>query len=70
MREKQISLFADDTKVYKICRNSEKEITEGVQKYKGSLTLNVEKCKSFSYGRAQLVSEEASGEKIPCKSSC
>ena len=34
------------------------------------LTLNVEKCESISFGRAQPVSEEAFGEKISCKSSC
>ena len=28
------------------------------------------KCESISFGRAQPVSEEAFGQKIPCKSSC
>ena len=34
------------------------------------LTLNVEKCESISFGRAQPVSEEAFGEKISSKSWC
>ena len=71
----KISLFADDTTVYNMGRNSEKELTEDVRKMRNwfdvnKLTLNVEKCESISFGRAQPVSEEAFGEKISCKSSC
>ena len=71
----KISLFADDTTVYNIGMNSEKEITEDVRKMRNwfdvnKLTLNVEKCESISFGRAQPVSEETFGEKISCKSSC
>ena len=71
----KISLFADDTTVYNMGMNSEKEITEDVRKMRNwfdvnKLTLNVEKCQSISFGRAQPVSEEAFGEKISCKSSC
>ena len=71
----KISLFADDTTVYNMGRNSEKEITEDVRKMRkwfdvNKLTLNVEKCESISLGRSQPVSEEAFGEKISCKSSC
>ena len=71
----KISLFADDTTVYKMGMNSEKEITEDVRKMRNwfdvnKLTLNVEKCESISFGRAQPVSEETFGEKISCKSSC
>ena len=56
-------------------RNSEKEITENVGKNRSwfdmnKLTLNVEKCESISFGKAQPVSEEVFGETIPCKSSC
>ena len=55
-------------------RNSEKKITEDVRKMRNwfdvnKLTLNFEKCESISFGRAQPVSEEAFGEKFPCKSS-
>ena len=71
----KISLFADDTTVYNMGMNSEKEITEDVRKMRNwfdvnKLTLNVEKCESISFGRAQPVSEETFGEKISCKSSC
>ena len=60
---------------YNMGRNSEKEITEDVRKMQNwfdmnKLTLNVEKCESISFGRAQPVSEEAFGEKISCKRSC
>ena len=55
-------------------RNSEKEFTENVQKMRNwfdvnELKPNVEKCRSIIYSGAQLVSEGALGEKIPCKSS-
>ena len=74
-KNSKISLFADDTTVYNLGRYSEKEITEDIQKMRSwfdmnKLTLNVEKCESISFGRAQTVSEEAFGEKISCKRSC
>ena len=56
-------------------RNSEKENTEEVRKMRNwfdvnKLTLNVEKCESNYFDRAQPVGEEEVGEKIPCKRSC
>ena len=53
-------------------RNSEKEITEDLRKMRNwfdvnKLTLNVEKCESISFGRAQPVNEEAFGEKSHAK---
>ena len=67
--------FADDTTIYIMGRKSPKETTEDVQKTRNwfdviKLTLNAEKSKSISFGRAQPVSEETFGEKILCKSSC
>ena len=69
------SLFADDTTVYNMGRNSGKEIIEDIRKMRNlfnvnKLTFNVDKCESISFGRAQPVSEDAIGGKIPCKSLC
>ena len=52
-------------------RIAEQEITNDVRKMRiwsdvNKLTLNVEKCETVKFGRAQPVSEEAFGKKFSC----
>ena len=67
-------LFADETTVYNMGLNSEKQITKDVGKMRSwfdvnELTLNVKRFESTSSNRANSGSEKAFGETIPCKSS-
>ena len=74
-KNSKISLFADDTSVCKINKNSENEITDNIQRTtswfkRNKLTVNTEKCDTNGFRKASPVNESAFGQKVELKNSC
>ena len=74
-KNSKISLFADDTSVCNMNKNSENEITDDIQRItswfkRNKLTVNTEKCESIGFRNAPPVNEIAFGQKVELKNSC
>ena len=74
-KNSKISLFADDTSVCNMNKNSENESTDDIQRItswfkRNKLTVNTEKCESIGFRNALLVNESAFGQQLELKNSC
>ena len=73
--QSKTTLFADDTTVYNLDRNSSHGITSDIQRIRkwlvtNKLTVNVDKCETVGFGRAQPLPNDAFDTELPLKGHC